>query len=136
MALIICKDCKKEFSTDAKRCPHCGAKKPSKFLKNFFIIFIIISILSVIGGKEDKKKTNEDYAILACREFAKKITHDPSSFEFNKNEAISAFSGNNKYTVIAPVRAKNGFGSLRLFKVKCELSKENENWNIIKIEEI
>jgi hypothetical protein len=30
MALITCKDCKKEFSTDALRCPHCGAKKPSQ----------------------------------------------------------------------------------------------------------
>lgn len=28
MALITCKDCKKEFSTDAKKCPHCGANKP------------------------------------------------------------------------------------------------------------
>lgn len=28
MALISCKDCKKDFSTDAARCPHCGAFKP------------------------------------------------------------------------------------------------------------
>lgn len=27
MALITCKDCQREFSTDAKRCPSCGAKK-------------------------------------------------------------------------------------------------------------
>jgi hypothetical protein len=27
MTLITCKDCKKEFSSDAKRCPHCGANK-------------------------------------------------------------------------------------------------------------
>ncbi len=30
MALIKCKDCEKEFSTDAKKCPHCGAKKVRK----------------------------------------------------------------------------------------------------------
>lgn len=28
MALVQCKDCKKEFSTDAKTCPHCGANPP------------------------------------------------------------------------------------------------------------
>lgn len=28
MALTICKDCGRELSTDAKRCPNCGAKKP------------------------------------------------------------------------------------------------------------
>lgn len=30
MALIKCKDCSKEFSTDAKHCPQCGAKRPPK----------------------------------------------------------------------------------------------------------
>ena len=25
MTLIVCKDCKKEFSDSAPRCPHCGA---------------------------------------------------------------------------------------------------------------
>lgn len=28
MALVTCKDCGKEFSTDAKRCPNCGANPP------------------------------------------------------------------------------------------------------------
>lgn len=36
MALIICKDCKKEFSSDAKRCPHCGAKKPATKAESAF----------------------------------------------------------------------------------------------------
>ncbi len=39
MALIICKDCSKEFSSDAKRCPHCGAKKPLNKLIKYFLYF-------------------------------------------------------------------------------------------------
>ncbi|MEI7065353.1 hypothetical protein [Dickeya chrysanthemi] len=29
MALTKCKECKKEVSTSAKVCPHCGVKNPS-----------------------------------------------------------------------------------------------------------
>jgi hypothetical protein len=48
MALITCKDCQKEFSTDAKRCPNCGAKRPPK--ANLLVIFLVLFfILSAIG---------------------------------------------------------------------------------------
>ena len=38
MALKKCKECKKEVSTKAKNCPHCGAKKPTE---NKFLSFIV-----------------------------------------------------------------------------------------------
>lgn len=47
MALIKCKDCGKEFSTDAKVCPNCGAKKPKAktrwepILITFAVVYII-----------------------------------------------------------------------------------------------
>jgi hypothetical protein len=40
MSLVTCKDCKKAFSTDAKRCPHCGARKPGRI---GCLPFVIIS---------------------------------------------------------------------------------------------
>ncbi len=51
MALIICKDCKKEFSTDAKKCPHCGAKKytPHYFFKGLIIFVFICWIVAQIN---------------------------------------------------------------------------------------
>ena len=42
MALITCKDCKKEFSTDAKCCPHCGAQKPCSTFLWYTIIFMAL----------------------------------------------------------------------------------------------
>lgn len=30
MALVSCRECAKEVSTEAKNCPHCGASKPSQ----------------------------------------------------------------------------------------------------------
>jgi len=56
MSLIICKECGKEVSTDAKTCPHCGKilKKPSIWTKKFSgcgclaLILLIISIYAII----------------------------------------------------------------------------------------
>jgi hypothetical protein len=44
MALITCKHCEKEFSSDAKRCPNCGAKKRynRKILKGI-MTFVVMS---------------------------------------------------------------------------------------------
>jgi len=46
MALITCKDCNKEFSTDARRCPHCGAKPPRKI----GIVSSLVLIAAVAWG--------------------------------------------------------------------------------------
>ena len=55
MALITCKDCNKEFSTDAKRCPHCGSKKPGTIGCLPLGILIVIGIfgVSILLGKLD-----------------------------------------------------------------------------------
>ena len=55
MALVECKDCKKQFSTDAKHCPSCGAKKPistpKKYVRNIVItLFILPIFISLISG--------------------------------------------------------------------------------------
>lgn len=56
MALISCKDCKKEFSTDAKKCPHCGANKPRKIKSIWWFALAIIVWVWVF----DKDNTTPD----------------------------------------------------------------------------
>lgn len=53
MALITCKDCKKEFSTDAKRCLHCGAKKPGSQIVRYglWAIVAVGLIIPFVGSK-------------------------------------------------------------------------------------
>jgi len=63
MALIVCKECKKEFSTDAKCCPHCGARNASGFLKSILISFvglIVFIILVSIARNFDKKSASSN----------------------------------------------------------------------------
>lgn len=52
MALKKCKECKKEISTQAKRCPHCGAKAKTTLLEIGLALtilpFLIILIILII----------------------------------------------------------------------------------------
>jgi hypothetical protein len=45
MALKKCPDCKKEFSSKAKACPHCGA--PNKNHEGCFVVLIVTIIIGV-----------------------------------------------------------------------------------------
>ncbi|WP_425399900.1 hypothetical protein [Aeoliella sp.] len=98
MALITCKDCKKEFSTDAKRCPQCGAKKPgSRIVKyGLYLIIFVFVIVPWIGSMAAKKPkqpatsanvaTTTDMADAIQR--AKKVLNDPNADNFSRTTAI------------------------------------------------
>ena len=50
MALIKCKECSKEISEDARKCPHCGCPKYTvKMSKKSIMILRIIGIIIFIG---------------------------------------------------------------------------------------
>jgi len=58
MALIKCYECNADISTDAKYCPHCGAKnkayrtsKIKLFILSFFAIIIFFTIYNTYGYK-------------------------------------------------------------------------------------
>lgn len=67
MALIKCKECKKEFSDKASACPHCGAvfdesevKKMQDEAKNkvggwtiFIVIFFVLYMIGKFSGSDD-----------------------------------------------------------------------------------
>ncbi|WP_051219408.1 DUF4875 domain-containing protein [Oceanobacter kriegii] len=58
MAMTKCKECKKEVSSKAKTCPHCGIKKPGEKLSDAIgglIVLIVIGwIISLFVGGDDK----------------------------------------------------------------------------------
>ena len=55
MAMTKCKECKKEVSTKAKTCPHCGVKDPgtkfSEVLGGFVILLVVI--FAIVKCSED-----------------------------------------------------------------------------------
>lgn len=54
MALITCKDCKKEISTDAERCPNCGARRRRNIgCLPIAIIMLFLACVFFAGGSHD-----------------------------------------------------------------------------------
>ncbi len=122
MALIVCKDCQKEFSTDAKRCPNCGAKKPpkdrSKLYKGIAIFFLLTQILRLFASHDSPVPTTS-HSINSAHEVSpvtkaaaavsilKNSMKDPDSFRLEQALLI-----NKTGAVCFTYRAKNGFGAL------------------------
>lgn len=49
MAMTECKECKKEVSTSAKKCPHCGVSHPAVTGKQQFFGLVILAIIVAVG---------------------------------------------------------------------------------------
>ncbi|MBS1686709.1 MAG: zinc ribbon domain-containing protein [Bacteroidetes bacterium] len=50
MALVPCRECGKEVSDAAEKCPYCGISTPSKKRRQVKLIITAIVILLLIGG--------------------------------------------------------------------------------------
>ena len=60
MALTKCKECKKEVSTSAKVCPHCGVKNPGttagQAIGGFVVLVLLVwGAIKIFGGSDDNK---------------------------------------------------------------------------------
>ena len=106
MALLTCKDCKKELSSDAKRCPHCGAKpKRTSPIVKFFLWFILIcslpGILSILFDnpqpqpKLDTARTELNKPPVQTAEVIN-WPERPDMPSFDKEAALTAYFENSK----------------------------------------
>lgn len=148
MSLITCKDCTKEFSTDAARCPNCGAKKPAgaiivygggflAFLAFGIVGSLVVAALSGNGGTSPRSLP-VNQAKEVCQTFVKQSLHDPASAVFDDagTYAVTTLS-NEMYDVKVTLRAKNGFNAVRKMVVNCRTSPlRNGKWSAIYLEEL
>src|SRR5712664_3558795 len=58
MALHPCKECKKELSTDAKFCPHCGKKVGMSTAKGCLVVFLVLIGIGVVMSGLDRSDTS------------------------------------------------------------------------------
>jgi hypothetical protein len=67
MALTQCRECGGQVSTDARTCPHCGARQSSGKLgrgcAGFFVIGILIVIIAALGSQS----SNDPPASPSCK---------------------------------------------------------------------
>ena len=64
MAMTKCKECGKEVSTSAKKCPHCGVSNPNPSKTNIIILIVVVLIIWwVWSNQNDKvKETSSNYS--------------------------------------------------------------------------
>jgi hypothetical protein len=117
MALKPCPECKREISTEAEACPHCGAKrKKSSLGSGCLLILVVFATLTAIGWLLDSpsvadappKQSKVADVSIAYNEVAVEITNDGSP---NWTTAEIYLNGSPpfsyKATVVAPAVGKS-----------------------------
>jgi hypothetical protein len=97
MALIKCKECKKEFSDKATACPHCGAVFTEDELKKmqddatnkvggwtiFIVIFFVLYMIGKFSGSDDAATEEAPAAVEEIAPAAEELAKDKLSFKDN-----------------------------------------------------
>ncbi len=145
MSLIKCKECGKEISDRADKCPHCGAKPSSGSgcLPALIIGIIVIGAISSLsstsptGGVRENAADSRQSASGACMGFIKQVLHDPDSAEFSHSSGayVNEDSPGN-WTVQREVRAKNAYNAMRLSTFECKMTLNGETWHASSVKEI
>jgi len=86
MALISCKDCGSEISTNAKSCPKCGAKVPKTKWWLWIPLGLVVAFLGfgLVAGNspEAKEKAQERSVIDLCWEDQKRKSFSDGTQRF------------------------------------------------------
>jgi len=122
MALIICRECKKEVSSSAKTCPHCGIKQQPSLTWLFISIGCLILILLFSSGTNNTTSQSSTAAELTtsteqpATEQAIAVVDTPivNSWTYNdfkddtsgKTGQIASIRSNNYTTLDFPYRGK------------------------------
>ena len=140
MALIKCKECKKEVSSTAKICPNCGIKNPNPTSSGAIIFFVVLAIVIISNIGDDDKKTNQPPKPLTVAEtrqkqiensfsvwdgshrnlerHIKKTMHNPDSY---KHES-TVYRDMGEYLVVTTTfRGANAFGGIVMNSVTAKV---------------
>lgn len=145
MALIKCKDCGKQVSSKADKCPHCGVKIKTG-IGWFGAIMIWVGIFLVYGlfqtGNENQAPKTEaelrkdkietafspwDGSHYQLERQIKEAMNDPKSYEHDK----TTYSDHGDYLIInTTFYGKNAFGGTILNEIR---AKVDLNGNVTEI---
>lgn len=144
MALTKCRECGKEISTEAKACPHCGAKPPYKPSLAFVLIaglLVVFGIKASIESSspptaspktaeqqaEDEAKERRHLVVAITAKKLKNSLREPESVEW-----IDMFTDEKAEVVCLKYRARNGFGGMNVETMTVtttEAGQETALWN-------
>ena len=137
MALVKCRECGKEISSEAKACPNCGAKPVNKLATGCggIIGLLVLGIIIAAFFDKGEKPADDDNrsASFNCGEYVKQRLRDPDSAEFVTVPLMTPAFRNpeGSYSVLLTVRAANGFGGKNVETFNCTVEKDaNGDWQL------
>jgi hypothetical protein len=159
MALKPCRECKKEVSTEAKTCPHCGVANPvagaslggcSNTIVSIVIVIAVVSAINLCSdskpadpateraqAKEKASYETKSYALTACQQFVRARLVAPSTANIHPAGSIAesvSDLGNNKWRVQGYYDSQNAFGAMLRGNFVCDvLNVGGHNFNLISV---
>jgi hypothetical protein len=93
MAMTKCKECKKDVSSDAKSCPHCGVSNPAMGVKEFFIglvtlAAIVYGVYSYFSSETDTATKKAQIKSVAVNQPATPIPTDSAQNEKSRKDDV------------------------------------------------
>lgn len=86
MSMTECKECHKEVSTDAVRCPHCGAKLKmgllGKAMVTVGVLFGLFMLIGILSGPGDPEMAKDRRLIEKCWQDQQLKSLDPSAARY------------------------------------------------------
>ena len=148
MSMVLCNECRKRVSDQAKACPHCGispvvaARDYGAIVRAVLVFGALIWIatkLDSCGGAGSPTLAPAVSDALdaprgACLLFIKRTLHDPGSADFEP--ATVTTKDGELWTVRRGVRAKNALGAFRLQTFECRIRERAGNFDLVSLKPI
>lgn len=143
MAIINCKECKKEVSDQAKICPNCGfdlQKEKNTAITSkgclwiFGILFAVILFVMLLPSSPDSDSNSKKLeAYVYSQEIVETKLKSPATAEFPTFQENLITESGNIYIIDSYVDSQNSFGAITRSKYSCKLRYEN---NLFYVESI
>ena len=142
MAIIKCRECGKDVSSDAKTCPHCGKSQASGLGGNVILIAILIVVTIIFIGNisgPTTPKVNDPHsdARWACDIALKQQLNDPDSAQYGSVDSWYTATKKDGTILVQPdIRAKNAFGAYIKATWECVTKAEGGNIRVVSLRQI
>lgn len=116
MALVKCKECGKEMSDTARKCPNCGYHEKMQFKKKPIIIGVAVVVLVVIAGiifgalTKEKPLTDLEQQAVECVLDYKAMLKNIDSLQVHDIRWVENDMVENMIFIYLDVSGQNGFG--------------------------
>ncbi len=147
MALVKCKECGQQISTDAKACPSCGKKRTSSGTMGCAVILLICLVGFLVslftgsgmqtGSTPISQSPREDAARGACLNYLQKNLHDPDGAKIGSTQEWYVESRADGTILVQPTaHVKNHFGAYREGTWNCVTKSEDGKVSIQEFKQI